>query len=85
MLGNQDILRDRYLLKLWVFWLKISYYSVTSFRILGLAYIGDHKNKIQLARDFFFQEQVEVRSGFSPSCYIYSKTSFHLVHLLKII
>ena len=54
MLGNHHILRDRYLLKLWVFWLKISYYSVTSFRILGLAYIGDHKNKIQLARDVFF-------------------------------
>ena len=66
------------------FWLKISYYSVTSFRILGLAYIGDHKNSVQLARDFFFQKQVKVRAGFSLSCYLYSTTSFHLVHLLKI-
>ena len=40
---------------------------------------------VQLARDFFFQEQVEVRAGFSPSCYIYSTTSFHLMNLLKII
>ena len=39
MLGNHDISRDRYLLKLFFFWLKISYYSVTSFRILGTAYI----------------------------------------------
>ena len=40
MLGNHDISRDSCLLKLFFFfWLKISYYSVTSFRIFGTAYI----------------------------------------------
>ena len=49
------------------FWLNISYYSVTSLEYSVLPYIGDHKNRVQLA-----------------SCYMYSTTSFHLVHLLKI-
>ena len=31
----------------------ICYYSVTSFRILGLAYIGDHKNKDTTSQGFF--------------------------------